>query len=192
MFSSPFDYLLILAAVILGLAVSDLVISLQRLLAAGRRVKWDWLSPGLALVALLKIVTLWWSWYVVGPIAKRVTFEMYLGEIGATAILFLMSASALPDEIGPEGVDLRAWFETSRRRFWTLFLLHWLAATGVSIWIQIALAHRTFQPMSPIWLVIPVVLSLIVVKNRWWQTAGIAGFAALYLLESLGRTLGSG
>jgi hypothetical protein len=191
-FASPFDYLLILAAVILGLAVTDVAVSLQRLLAAGARVKWDWLSPGLALVALLKIVTLWWSWYVVGPIARGVTFEMYLAEIGATVILFLMAASALPDEVGEGGVDLAAFFETSRRRYWTLFLAHWLAATAVSIWIQVALAHRVFDPMTPVWLVIPAVASLIVVKNRWWQTVGVAGFATLYLFEGLGRTLGSG
>jgi hypothetical protein len=192
LFSSPFDYLLILAAVILGLAVSDLVLSLQRLLAAGRRVRWDWLSPALALIALLKIMTLWWSWYVVGPIAKGVTFEMYLGEIGATVLLFLMSASALPDEVGPEGIDLRAWFETSRRRFWSLFLLHWVSAAAVSIWIQVVLAHRVFDPMTPIWLVIPAAGSLIVVANRWWQTLGVLGFSALYLWEGFGRTLGAG
>ena len=105
MFTSPFDYLLILAAVVLALAVSDIAISLQRLLAAGRRVRRDWLLPALALLAFLKIVTQWWSWYVVGPIARGVTFEMYLLEIAATVVLFLMSASALPDEIGAEGIE---------------------------------------------------------------------------------------
>lgn len=36
---SPFEYLLLLASVILGLAVSDLAMSTHRLLDAGRRVR---------------------------------------------------------------------------------------------------------------------------------------------------------
>jgi hypothetical protein len=52
-----FEYLLILASVILGLAVSDIAVSLNRLLEV--RVRWDWLAPLAAVLAFLKITAQW-------------------------------------------------------------------------------------------------------------------------------------
>jgi len=72
----PFEYLLILAVVVLGLALSDLAMSVHRLLAAGKRVRWDWLAPLAALVAFLKIVTQWWVWFGAAGIAAHLTFGM--------------------------------------------------------------------------------------------------------------------
>ena len=46
---SPFEYLLAFAAVVLGLATSDLAMSLNKLLNAGSRVRWGLLAPLAAL-----------------------------------------------------------------------------------------------------------------------------------------------
>ena len=75
---APFEYLLLFAAVVLGLAVCELAIGLNRLLAFGGAVKWDWLTPLAALLAFLKIVTQWWNWHGAVALAAGMTFEMYL------------------------------------------------------------------------------------------------------------------
>src|SRR5436190_926509 len=113
----PFEYLLLFAVIILGLAVSDVALSLHRLLGAGPRVRWDWLAPLAALVAFLKIVTQWWTWFRAEPLAGGLTWEMFLGVLAGAVLLFLIAAASLPDEVPGEGrIDLAAHWAGVRRR----------------------------------------------------------------------------
>ncbi|MFI4976030.1 MAG: hypothetical protein ACHP84_15930 [Caulobacterales bacterium] len=186
---TPFEYLLLFAAVILGLAICDLAVSVHRLLAAGARVKWDWLAPLAAVVAFLKIVTQWWTWYGAKQLATGMTFEMFLGVLVSTVLLFLVAAEALPDEIGGEAIDLAAYYASASRRFWLLFTIQWVLGTGVSIWVQVAVTRAHLDLMTPVWLVAPVAISLVLVRNRWWHTIGLLGFTAVYLWQFFGQSL---
>src|SRR5438477_10235776 len=76
---SPFEYLLLFAAIVLGLAISDLAISLHRLLNAAGRVRWGLLSSLAAILVFLQIVTQWWPWYAVQSVARALSFEMFIG-----------------------------------------------------------------------------------------------------------------
>jgi riboflavin transporter FmnP len=115
---SPFEYLLLFAAIILGLAIADLAMSIHRLLAAGARVSWDWLAPLAAFVVFLKIVTQWWTWYGASRIASGLTFEMFLAVLVASILLFLLTAVSLPDDFGERSIDLRDYYASVSRRFW--------------------------------------------------------------------------
>jgi|WetSurMetagenome_2_1015567.scaffolds.fasta_scaffold231107_2 hypothetical protein len=187
---SAFEYLLLFAAIILGLAVSDLAISLHKLMAARGRVRWDWLAPMAAIVAFLKIVTQWWTWFAAEGIAKALTFEMYLVVLVESVLLFLLAAAALPDDVPEKGIDLRAFFNGTRRRFWLLFALQWSIWTGVSLWIQIGVQGAKFGSLSPLYLLLPATLVLAFLRYRFIQTLALAGFIALYLMQYFGRTLG--
>lgn len=185
-----FEYLLLLASVILGLAVSDLAVSLNRLLDAGARIKWDWLSPLAALVAFLEIVTQWWSWFAAAPIAKAITFEMYLGVLVSAVLLFLLAAAALPDAFGEAQVDLRAYYARIQRRFWLLFAAHFVAANGVSAWIQVQAEGAKFTQFSPYYLLAPVVIALAFFRQRWLHALCLVGLVALYIAQLAGHGLG--
>jgi len=187
-----FEYLLMFAAVILGLAVSDVVVSLHRLLGAGDRVRWDVLAPMAALVAFLKIVTQWWSWFATAQIARGLTFEMFLGVLVAVVMMFLLAAAALPDELGEGPVDLAAHYQRVARRYWLLFAGEIALMTGVDIWAQMAIAHARFNPatlLSPVFAIIPAAVVLAFVRNRWLHAIALAGLIVLYLTQFLGRSL---
>jgi hypothetical protein len=186
---TPFEYLLLLAAIILGLAITDLAVSVHRLLAAGARVRWDWLAPMAALVAFLKIVTQWWSWFDAQRIASGLTFEMFLTVLAAAVLLFLLAATALPDEFGERPVDLRAHYATASRRYWLLFVAQWLLATAASLWAQVAVGKAHLDLVSPAWLVPLIAFSAAFTKNRWWHTAVLAGFVVVYIGQYLGHSL---
>jgi hypothetical protein len=175
---TQFEFLLLLAAVILGLAISDLAVSIHRLLAAGSRVKWDWLAPLAALVAFLKIVTQWWAWYGEEKIAGALTFEMFLGVLSSAVLLFLLTAAALPDDFGERPVDLRAYYAAVSRRYWLLFVAHFVLVNIVSVWAQVVIDRSRFDLIQPGWLVLPVALSFVFIRNRWWHTVGLAAFTA--------------
>ncbi|THD77509.1 MAG: hypothetical protein E7812_16430 [Phenylobacterium sp.] len=185
-----FEYLLLFTAIILGLAVSDLAMSLHRLLGAGKRVRWDWLAPLAAVVAFLKIVTQWWSWHSAEQLAGAVTFEMFLTLLVAAVLLFLLAAAALPDEAPrDETIDLRLHYAAVSRRYWLLFLGHWLVGNVASVWVQIAAEHAHFTLLQPAYLIGLVIGSLILIRNRWWHTICLLGFVAIYLVQFFGQSL---
>ncbi|WP_394762151.1 hypothetical protein [Phenylobacterium sp.] len=188
----PFEYLLMFVGVILGLAVSDLAISLHRLLGAGPRVRWDALAPLAALVALLKILTQWWNWFSTAQIARGLTFGMFLGVVAGTVMLFLLAATALPDEIGEGPVDLAAHYQAVSRRFWLLFAAEFTLMTGIEIWAQMAVFHARFDPhtlLSPVFGIIAASVALAFLRNRPIHAIALVGLIALYLAQSFGRSL---
>lgn len=184
-----FEYLLLFAAVILGLAVSDLAVSVHRLLNAARRVRWDALPILAAALAFERIVTQWWTWYGADRLASGMTFGMFLGVLTSAVLLFLMAAVALPDEIGEAGVDLRTYFGEVSRRYWILFALQWMMLNGVSVWAQVSIGKAHWSPFTPATLVLPATLLLAFVRTRWVQAIGLVGFLILYSLLYFGRTL---
>jgi hypothetical protein len=187
----PFEYLLIFAAIILGLAVTDLATSLHRLLGARQRVKWDWLAPLAALLALLVILVHWWTWYRANTLASGLTFEQYLLVIVSTVLLFLMAAAALPDESHQGMIDLRLHYQSISRRYWLLFTAHWILVQIVSLWTQVSINHVGIDLLSPLWLIVPAGIVLALVRNRVVHLIGMMGFILLYGLVDSGHTLGN-
>lgn len=187
---APFEYLLLFAVIVLAIAVTDLSVSLHRLLAAGRRVRWHWLAPLAAFVAFEKIVTQWWTWHGGESFARGLTFEMFLGLLAVAVLLFLLAAAALPDEVASdEPIDLEAHYTTVSRRYWILFFAHFALGTTLSTWAQVRIAGAHYDPAQPAYLVGPLALSLIVWRNRWWHTLCLVGLTVLYLAQFFGQTL---
>ncbi len=189
----PFEYLLLLAAVILGLAIADLAISLNRLLRAGRKVKWDWLAPLAALVAMLKIVTQWWGWYQIQDRARGATFEMFVWVLIVTLLLFLLASASLPDETPAEGIDLKAYFDKVARYYFTLFVLHGVGSLLVGFWAELLMdGHIGADLMASLprqGAIIAACVSAIVIRNRLWRGACLLSLAGFYLWQGAGTTL---
>ena len=186
---SPFEYLLLLAAVVLGLAISDLAVSTHRLLNAAGRVRWDALAPLAACLAFVRIVTQWWTWYGADGLASRMTFGMFVGVLVSAGLLFLMAAAALPDEIGEEGINLRVHYRQVARRYWLLFAAQWTVLNGVSAWAQASIGGAHLNFLSPASMVLPLSLLLAFVRVTWVQAIGLIGFLLLYIVSYFATTL---
>jgi hypothetical protein len=186
----PFEYLLLFVVIILGLAIGDLAVSTQRLLAAGKRVTWDWLAPLAGLVAFLMTVGQWWIWFGDERIAGAITFPMFLLFLTSAVLLFLVCASALPDDFGEQPVDLRAYYASISRRYWLLFLAHWASTAGAVMWAWIIVSRGQLNLFHAEWLAMPIALPLLFIKNRWWHGASLIALALLYVAPHLGQTLG--
>lgn len=118
---SPFEYILPLVSVIVGLAITDVAVSIHRLLRNRRRVEWDWLALAAALLAVVAVLNLWWGFYSVQASDFYTAFGGFLPLAAQLLLLFLLSAAALPDGVPDEGVDLRQFYRENHGQFWVLF-----------------------------------------------------------------------
>jgi len=183
-----FEYLLLFAAVILGLAISDLAISLHRLLNAAERVRWDVLPLLAGALAFERIVVEWWTWHGAEGMANGLTFGMFLGVLISATLLFLMAAVALPDEVGGD-IDLRAHFNRTQRRYWLLFAAQWLTLNIVSIWAQININKVHLALLSPLLMILPIAVALAFIRIRAVQILALLGFLTLYTTLLFRQTL---
>lgn len=114
------DFVLGFVAIIIGLGVADLLVSLHHLLRAGRRVKWHWATPTLALLMLMVTLVLWWWSFVWFSNVQSQTIAAFLPKFAVLVAAFLMMAAALPDQIPETGIDLRQYYVSTRIHLWSL------------------------------------------------------------------------
>jgi len=124
------EYVSVFTAIVIGLAVTDLAISLHRLTRAGPRVRWDWITPALAVVMLLNVVAVWWASYRWYSGVSDLTIGAFLPDVVILLLVFLAVAVVLPDEVPAEGLDLRAYYWATARQFWLLNVGYLLMITG--------------------------------------------------------------
>lgn len=109
---------LVFASIIVGVAVSDQILSLHRLLRSRVPVKWHWAQPWFAFLVLLLNVMIWWS--IVGQSQQSMTIGEFVPTLIQLILLALLTISTLPDHIAPEGVNLADYYQANRRYQWTL------------------------------------------------------------------------
>lgn len=187
---SPFEYLLTFAAVVLGLAITDLAMGLSRLLHAGSRVTWGVVTPLAAIVVFLKIISQWWTWYAAQSMAQAASFEMFIVVMIGAVLLFLLAAALLPEvRTGTDRIDLPAHFTYVQRRFWLLFVAHSVVMNAVSIWAEMQLQEARLDLISPVYLIPVAALALAFVRLRWLQTVSMAILIMIYLTQFQGQHL---
>jgi len=187
---SAFEYISVLASIIIGLALVDILVSLNRLIRAGRSVRWHWAAPAAALLVVLTIIQIWWSIY--RPQDAPMTIGQFLPLLVQLVLLFLLAAAAFPDEVPAGGLDLRLYYDRNGPYFWSLFsaALAWLLVVDA---IELLVKGESVLLLVDARLVdlavLGVFVSLIFVRRLWWHSI------ALVLLGSgplgwLSRSLG--
>lgn len=117
-----FSYLSVLLSIILGLAITQLLQGLGRLIQARDRVRMFWPPVAWAAILILVSVQTWWAMF---GLRERTSWEFvpFLVVVAQTINLYLTTALILP-EIGPdEEVDLRAHYFKQARWFYSLTLI---------------------------------------------------------------------
>lgn len=127
------EFVLVFVAIIIGIAVTDLLMSVHKLLRAASRVKWDWLALSFAALMLFVTVLFWWFSYRWYQDATSATIAGFLPKLLFLLIAFLMIAACLPDEVPPEGIDLREFYLSSRTHLWSLVTLSLVVIVIINI-----------------------------------------------------------
>lgn len=163
------DYILGLLAIITGLAISDMIVSLHGLLINRRHVRWDWLPMVAAACVLLLIISTWRHLYagfqgaVKGP--PIWVFVLILTQnIG----LYLAARAALPDRVNiGEPCDLRAHYDFVDRYLWSALALSYGAFIFLGALEPILLGTLQFpNAFFHALLALPIILALVIWPNR--------------------------
>jgi bacteriorhodopsin len=192
---SQVEYLLGFVSIIIGIAVADIAASLHRLLRARRRVRWHWYPFSAAFFLVLLTLEIWWNMAQFDKAGFRITIGMFLPLLTGLVLLYLLASAVLPDEVPPEGVDLKADYFEHQRYFWILFAL--LIACFVFQRIGAAWMFRgpgavlpLLRDVIPNFVLLAVVLSLAFVRRSWWHALWLAVLPVLHLASVINRPLG--
>jgi hypothetical protein len=169
---------LTLIAIVLGLGVTELLLSFYSLVRARRLVSWDALPLAWALVILVAVVNYWWGIRLVTAEASGWTTFGFLAAMTGPVFLFLACAAALPKADGAEAMDLRAAWALERRAFFLFFLLYhtsnWiLNSTGLLPWPPLIVV--LFRAANCIALA-----PLLFTRSRTWDWVALAVVVAAY------------
>lgn len=159
--SDAFEYLAVLFSVIVGLAVTELLQGLRKVLLERERVQVYWPALVRALTLLLALAQTWWAMFALREEGIW-TFGMYAAVLLHVGLLYFVCAMALPDLSTPGKVEMRAAYFAHSRPFYVLMA----AVLAASLLKDVALGGQ-----------LPNATNL----------AFHAGFAALALLAAVSR-----
>lgn len=185
--SDLFAYLAAFVTIILAIALTDLLQSVHRLVMARTRVRWDILSPLLALFVLLAIASNFFSLWDDARF-ERLTFYGLIAFMVIPILTTLAAFAVLPDEVPPEGLDLLR-FYMSQRRYLALLIALMTACDVVR-----AVRYATLNPDLVdivVWRAVPLTIAtsaaLAVMALSRSRAAQAAAIATLLVVSHIGN-----
>jgi hypothetical protein len=116
----PFDYVMMLAAIVIGLALTHLMQGVARIVEHPKRVRVWWVH--LLWVAHMALMSVFWWWF---EFALRLTpvwtFQLYAFVLGYAFLIYLICALLMPSDLG-DHPDYKAYFFSRRRWFFGMLI----------------------------------------------------------------------
>lgn len=171
-----FEYFMVLLSVVLGLALAQLLTGLGELARAHERVRWSSLFAIRAALALLTIIDMWTSLWLVRDVPQwRLVSLLFL--LGQAAAIYLHVLLLLPTVPVEGTIDLER-YAIERRRLYLGPAIAYLFASVVT--------NVLFLPAAQRWSIVnfTVVAPLVVLNLIAWATPrrGVQLGAALGVL----------
>ena len=150
-----------------GLGVSDLILSLHRLLRVRQQIKWHWIPVSQAIISFQVMIIFWYN------ISSELNSPLINTSLGflfwllpLICVLLIMLA-VLPDKTPDENFKLYDWYIKNRKYYYTLFIL--LIVTTI--------INRLFLYETKDGWYIPVILltvfvALLISKKTWVHAVG--------------------
>jgi hypothetical protein len=173
----PFSYLSVLLSIILGLAITQLLQGIGRVIQARERVVIFWPSIAWACLLILISVQTWWALFSL-RVRTEWSFFPFLLVVLQTVSLYLTTALVLPEIAPGERVDLRAHYFAQA----TWFFSFAIAMVVISLLKQKVLSGSL--PLDPNTIIqlgfIAVALSAIFIRRDWYHKLMLVLSIALF------------
>lgn len=163
------DYIVGLLAIVTGLAISDMIVSLHGLLINRRHVAWDWLPMLAAACVLLLIINTWRMVYVgFQGAVKGPPIWVFVLVLTQNIGLYLAARAALPDRlVAGEPISLREYYDSVDRYLWSALAVSYAVFLLLSSLEPILLGKMQFpDAFVHALLGFPVILALVIWPKR--------------------------
>ena len=172
-----FAYLAGFVTIMLAIALTDMVQSTHRLLRDRARVKWDGLTPLLAIWVFLWVLSEFFSLWVDARF-DRLTYFGLLGLVTVPTLTSLAAFAVLPDEVPAAGLDLEQfYFDNLGLLIILLALIHLGDVGRIVIYAARFNGFVRLEPWLPflaMWGAAFASLALMYwVRTRWAQFLGL-------------------
>jgi hypothetical protein len=115
-----FDYVMMLAAIVIGLALTHLMQGVGRIVENPRAAKVWWVH--LVWVAHTGLLSVFWWWFEFALRRTPVwTFQLYAFVLGYAFLIYLICTILFPTDLGP-GRDFKSYFLSRRKWFFGLLI----------------------------------------------------------------------
>ena len=167
-----------LIAIIIGIGLTEMFSNLHRLIRDREQVTWDWLPVVWSAALLTLVVNYWWAIYQGTAGVNKLSNAAGLGLVLIQPIvMFVLTASVLPNFAGKGPSDMRRYYDDHRQTFIATFVLYQCVTSTVAL----VIGTWGWNPASMIRVLILLLLVMALVLNsRRWDWVGAIGiFAAL-------------
>ena len=172
---------LTLISIVVGLGLTELLLSFHRLVRARRRITWDALPLAWAALILIAAVNFWWGIRALMAQASGWLTGTFMLAMISPVFLFLACAAALPKVEAGERLDMKAAYAGERAAF-LLFLFgyqcgNWILDFAVrgGATSAIVAVTRTAAGLA--------LIAALVARSRRWDWAALAVIAGAYALR---------
>jgi len=166
-----------LISIIIGIGLTEMLGNLHRLIRNRPRVTWDWLPVTWAATLLLLVINYWWSIYLGVSGLNQSTNAAGFGLLLIQPILlFLTTASVLPNFDANCEWDMRRHYDEHRKTFIVTFVLY-QCTTWTTAFVVGTLGWNVISVVRAIILLVLVLMLL--VNKRLWDWIGVLVILAI-------------
>lgn len=170
-----------LISIIVGIGLTEMFGNLHRLIRNPKQVTWDWLPVAWSAVLLLLVVNYWWAIYsgIIG--INQLSNAAELGLVLVQPILlFLLTASVLPN-FGTTGEwNMRGYYDERRRTFIFTFVLYQCVTSAVALVVGTLGWNISSAIRSAILLLLVLMLAL---NKRRFDWVGVLAILAVLIVR---------
>ena len=171
-----------LISIIIGIGLTEMFGNLHRLIRnRAQVVTWDWLPVAWSAVLLLLVVNYWWAIYqgIIGIDQLRNAAELGLILV-QPIVLFLLTASVLPNFATSSKWDMRNYYDEHRGTFIFTFVFYQCVTTAVALVVGTLGWNIASLARAAIFLLLVVA---VLVRNRRFDWLAALGILAVLLLR---------
>ena len=172
---------LTLISIVLGLGLTELLLTFYQLFRARRRVEWDALPLAWAALLMILVVNYWWGIRVVMAEASGWTSGAFMVAMISPVFIFLACAAALPRIEPGARLDMKTAYAEERMAF-LLFLFGYNSGN----WILDFTIRETPPPTSvlvPRAIATAAMVVALLARSRRWDWAALCVIAAAFAVR---------
>ena len=179
-----FEFLMVIAGVVIAIAMAEIVSGWGRMLRAGAKVQLDWLHLGWSLTVLLNAMLYWVGVWTYAELEFRYVAQTWFLVI-PTLFLVLVAFALMPDVGEISGQSLRDYFLSNRRSFFSAYVLFLLFSQLADLVIGGSLPLLGIGGLTLQVSIMGGGVYLAMTRNLWAHRVGLVVYLILMLASGL-------